>query len=238
MVWLENTMADPVQMADETLANVVLRAMALISKLSPGFASNISRLLPRFIVQGGSRGRIISTASACLAFVLQILSQDAIITTLYTLGNVLSSSSNAERALLGGINGDLTMDSTLNSTFYSGKESTGSFISLIISGEEETSAVYENVIQAICGIASGCKDPKITVLAQSMLLQKITKVSKAVDAHIITEAAGLALNGGSLEFRGLLKLYARLTHDGVIQNNEVLLAAVSQTPLKSSQKVH
>ena len=238
MVWLENTMADPVQMADETLANVVLRAMALISKLSPGFASNISRLLTRFIVQGGSRGRIISTASACLAFVLQILSQDAIITTLYTLGNVLSSSSNAERALLGGINGDLTMDSTLNSTFYSGKESTGSFISLIISGEEETSAVYENVIQAICGIASGCKDPKITVLAQSMLLQKITKVSKAVDAHIITEAAGLALNGGSLEFRGLLKLYARLTHDGVIQNNEVLLAAVSQTPLKSSQKVH
>jgi len=232
MTWLENTLADPVQMADETLANVVLRAMALISKLSPGFAPNVSRLLPRFIVQGGCRGQTISVASACLAYVVQILSQDTIITTLYTLGNVLSSGTNPERALAGGANGDLTMDASLNSTLYAGKQSTGSSISLTISGEEETSAVYGNVVQAICGIASSCKDAKITALAQSMLLQKIEKVSRSVDARIITEAAGLALSGGPLEFRSLLKLYAKLSHDGVIQNNEVLLAAVSQIPIR------
>lgn len=227
MAWLEHTLADPVQMADESLANVVLRALALISKLSPEFASSVSHLLPRFIVQGGSRGRTVATASSCLAFVLQILSQDAIITTLYTLGNALSLASSAERALLGGINGDLTTDPNQNSTLYPGKHSTGSTISLYIRGDEETGAVYSNVVQALCVIAIGCKDPKIMALAQSMLLQKIGKVNESVDAHIITEAAGLALGGGALEFRGLLKVYTRLSHDGVLHNNEVLLAAVS-----------
>jgi phosphatidylinositol 4-kinase len=227
MTWLEDTLADSVQMADETLASVVLRSMALISKLSPSFAPNVSRLLPRFIVQGGARGNTISVASTCLAYVLQILSQDTIITTLYTLGNVLSSSSNAERALGSGVNGDTGLDGSVNSTFYNGKQSTGSSISLAISGEEETSVVYENVVQAICGIATSCNDPKITALAQSMLLQKIDKVSKSIDARIITEAAGLSLSGGPLEFRSLLKLYAKLTHDGVLQHNEVLLGAVS-----------
>lgn len=228
IVWLERALADPVQMADETLANVVLRGIALVSKLSTSFASNATRLLPRFIVQGGSSGRTISTASACLAFVLRTLSQDAVITTLYTLGNVLSSSSNAERALLGGISGESTADTAPNSSIYAGTQATGSFISLNGSGTEDSSEVYTNVVQAICGIANACKDSKITALAQSMLLQKIEKVNESVDARIITAAASLALSGGPLEFRGLLKLYAKLSHDGVVQSDEILLTAVSQ----------
>jgi phosphatidylinositol 4-kinase A len=235
MSWLEDTLADSVQMSDETLASVVLRSMALISKMSPSFAPNVSRLLPRFIVQGGPRSQTIALASTCLAYVLRTLSQDAIITTLYTLGNVLSSSPNADRALAGGINGDISMDGSVNSTFYNGKQSTGSSISLPMSGEEETAVVYGNVVQAICGIASSCNDPKITALAQSMLVQKINKVNRATDARIISEAAGLSLNGGQLEFRGLLKLYARISQDGVTQNSEIVLDAVSEQYLQYTQ---
>ncbi|RDL34611.1 Phosphatidylinositol 4-kinase STT4 [Venustampulla echinocandica] len=225
MSWLEDTLADPLQMADETLASVVLRAMALISKLSPGFAPNVTRLLPRFIVQGGPRGGTISLASNCLAYVLQILSKDAIITTLYTFGNVLSSSSN-ERALAGGANGDLLLDGSAGSMLYTGKQSTGSNISLLTTGEEDTSTVYGDVVQAICTIASSCNDPEITALAQTMLLQKINKISRVTDARIIKETATLALSGGLLEFRALLKIYSKICHDGVAQNNELLLDAV------------
>jgi phosphatidylinositol 4-kinase len=232
MSWLEDTLADSVQMSDEILASVVLRAMALISKISPSFAPNVSRLLPRFIVQGGPRSQIISLASTCLAYVLRNLSQDAVITTLYTLGNVLSSSSSAERALAGGINGDFGLDGSVHSTFYNGKQSTGSSISLPLSGEEETSVVFGNVVQAICGIASSINDPKITALAQSMLVQKINKVNRATDARIIAETAELSLKGGQLEFRGLLKLYARTSQDAVTQNSEILLDAVSENILK------
>ncbi|KAG9236111.1 phosphatidylinositol 4-kinase-like protein [Amylocarpus encephaloides] len=228
MAWLEDILADPAQMADETLASVVLRSMALISKISPGFSPNISRVLPRFIVQGNLRGNTISLASQCLAFVLRSLSQDAIITTLYTFGNVLSSSTNAERALAGTANGDLSADGGVNSTFYAGKQATGSSISLPTDGEEEASYVYGNVVETICGIASSCNDPKITALAQSMLLQKLGKVNRSTDARIIREAAGLALSGGPTEFRTLLKLYAKIIQDGINQQSNILLDAVTK----------
>lgn len=227
IAWLEDILADPVQMADETLARVVLYSFALVSKLSPSFAPNVSRLLPRFIVKSGARGTTIAIASKCLAYVLKNLSQDTIITTLYTLGNVLSSSSSPEKALNGGASGDFGLDGNTNPMFYSGKQSTGSSISLALTGEEETSVVYGNVVQAICGIAVSCNDAKITALAQSMLIQKIDKVSRSVDGRIITEAAALALSGGPLEFRSLLKLYAKISHDGVIQRTDILLGAVS-----------
>ncbi|CAG8981691.1 hypothetical protein HYALB_00006563 [Hymenoscyphus albidus] len=225
MAWLESTLADPAQMTDETLASVTLRSMALISKISPDFAPNVSRLLPRFIVQGNPRGNTIPLASKCLAYVLQLLSQDAIITTLYTFGNVLSSGSSAERPVAGA-NGEFSMDGANSSSFYNGKHSTGSSISLPASGEEENSYVYNNVVQAVCGIASTCEDPKITALAQSMLLQKIGKVNRSTDARIVKQSAALALSGGALEFRTLLKLYARIGQESVLHNDEILLDAV------------
>jgi phosphatidylinositol 4-kinase len=227
MSWLEDTLADPVQMADETLASVVLRCMALVGKISPGLAPNLSKLLPRFIVQGGPRGSIVAVASSSLAYVLRMLSQDAIITTLYTLGNVLSSGASAEKVLAGATNGDYVTNGAGNAQFYGNKQSTGSAISLAITGEDETLAVYGNVIKAICAVASSCNDEKITALAQSMLLQKITKVNSSVDACIVSETAILAISGGPLEFKSLLKLYSRATQTGVAENNETLLAAVS-----------
>ena len=226
MTWLEEALADPIQVADETLASVVLRCMALTAKISPGLAPNISRILPRFIVQSGAPARTVAIASTCLAYVLRMLSQDAVITTLYTLGNVLSSATSTDRNLLIA-NGDSVNGNGSTSNFYKGGQLTGSAISLTLTGEEETSAAHGNVIQAICVIASSCGDDKITALAQSMLLQKINKVSKSVDSRIVTEAAVLAISGGPLEFKSLLKLYAKLSQDGVAHNDKDMLTAVS-----------
>lgn len=220
MAWLEDSLSDPLQMADEGLASVVLRAMTLICRVSPAFASNVSRLLPRFIVQGAPQRQTIEVASTCLANVLQMLSADAVITTLYTLGNVLSPGSDR---VANGLNGEADAPGALH--FY-GRQSTGSNISLQLAGEEETSIAYGNVVQAICGIATACKDEKITGLALSMLMQKIGKINSAVDARIISGAASLALNAGHLEFRSLLKMYARVSHTAVVENKDIVLHAV------------
>lgn len=223
MSWLEDTLADPVSMADEDLASAVLKSMALLCRVSPSYSASVSRLLPRFIVQSVASRQAVVSASKCLAFVLQMLSTDAVITTLYTLGNVLSPGS--ERTLTNGINGEIADGS--ETQVYTGRHSTGSSISLRISGEEEAPIVHGNVIEAICEIANAFKDEKITALAQSMLLQKIDKVTSSVDARIITGAATLALRGGQLEFRSLLKMYGRLAHLAVAENREAILAAVS-----------
>ncbi len=232
MGWLEDSLSDPQQMADDDLSSVVLKALALICRISPEYAANVSKLLPRYIVQSGARGVAIDLASAGLASVLRMLSTDAIITTIYTLGNVLSAGN--ERALTNGNHGELSlgvgMGGSLNpdstTQIYAGRQSTGSSISLQISGDEETSVIYGNVVQAICGIASGCRDTKITALAQSMLLQKIDVINSAVDAKIIPAAAVLALSGGQPEFRSLLKTFTRISHLATISGAHTIMAAV------------
>ena len=80
--WLQETLEDPFQMADDTLASTVLKSLALICHISPPFTSAISRVLPRFIVQTAPHGNAVGVASKCLAFVLKLLSKDAVISTL------------------------------------------------------------------------------------------------------------------------------------------------------------
>ncbi|KAK0730577.1 hypothetical protein B0H67DRAFT_639064 [Lasiosphaeris hirsuta] len=224
MAWLEDTLGDSSSMADEQLASAVLKSLALLCRVSPSYAINVSRLLPRFIVQSGVKSRIVMIASKCLAFVLQMLSKDAVITTLYTLGNVLSPGS--QRPTTNGLNGDSRHNTQDVSHIYAGRPSTGSSLSLPTSGEEESAIVQGNVVQAICEIAGACKDEKITGLAQSMLAQKIVKFTSLIDPRIITGASALALTGGQPEFRYLLKRYAAVAHDAVVEDKESILTAV------------
>jgi phosphatidylinositol 4-kinase A len=224
--WLDDTTSDPVQMADEVLAGTVLRCMTVLAKNSPAYAASLSRSLPRFIVQSAPRGSIVAVAADCLAFVLQLVSQDAVITTLYTLGNVLTSASGAEKTENGGLTpgGRVRVHEPPD---HHEKNTMGSAISLTLSSEENMSVVHGNVIQAIIGIAVRCKNEEITALAQSMLVQKIGKVNPAVDARMISETAKLASVGGVLEFKSLLRLYSNLCHDSIIKENDLILNAVS-----------
>lgn len=232
MTWLEDTLADPAHMADENIASVVLKSMALVCKISPAYAASVGKLLPRYIVQSGAQGPTIDIASSGLASVLRMMSSDAIITTLYTLGNVLSPGT--ERSLANGgvaLDGEPEQDianpnKDSSAQIYAGRQSTGSSISLRTSNDEETSVTYANVVQAICGIAGACKDTKISALAQSMLLQKIGKIGDSVDAKIIPGAAVLALSGGQPEFRSLLKTYSRITHLATVENKAIVLDSV------------
>lgn len=226
MAWLEDSLGDAAGMADEDLAPTVLKSMALLCRVSPSYAINVSRLLPRFIVQSGATSEVVAVASKSLAFVLQRLSTDAVITTLYTLGNVLSPGNNGPVSNVA--MDEFRPDGQDASHIYAVRHSTGSSISLQISGEEESLIVQGNVVQAICEIASACRDEKITGLAQSMLAQKIVKLNSPIDARLLTGAAALALSGGQSEFRYLLKRYTAVAHDAVVENQDMLLQAVSR----------
>ncbi|KAL8848816.1 MAG: hypothetical protein Q9221_006194 [Calogaya cf. arnoldii] len=226
IAWVEDILADPIQMADGVLAAVVLKSMAITSKYFPSFATNFSRLLPRFIVQGIVNGETVDVAARSLAYVLQLLSQDAVITGLYSLGNVLSTS-NTDRATgaAGPPNGSL---GTSRSTGRYQQPTTGSSISLNLIGDEETTAAYGNVVRAIVGVANSCQDVKITALALSIMLQKLGRINSTVDIHIVREAARLVARGAPVALKSLLKLYVRISHDGAVQNNDILLAAVKR----------
>ena len=223
MAWLDDAMADTVQLADDGLACVMLKSLSVAAKVSPAMAPTLSRSLPRFIVRGGLQGSAVVVAAKCLASILQSLSQDTVITVLYSLGNVLSSSS-AEKGIGGSSYANGSMG-TRSSTKYT-QHATGSAISLNMSGEEETAAAYVNIVRAIVTIATTCADEKITPLALSMLIQKLGRINSIVDLHIISETADLGVIGGEAELKSLLKMYDRLSHQAVMENNDLLLEAV------------
>ncbi|KAL9612881.1 MAG: hypothetical protein Q9167_002565 [Letrouitia subvulpina] len=223
--WLEETIADAVQMSHEELASVTLRSMAIVSRFSPSFATSFSRLLPRFIVQSTVNGETIDAAARSLASILQLLSQDAVITGLYSLGNVLSNS-NTDHAV-----GVLGKDSLLNPPRNAGRyhpHANGSAISLDVKCDDDAAAAYGNIVRAIVAVANSCDDDKITALALSILLQKLGRVNITVDNYIIREAARLVVRGGPVELKSLLKLYGRISHDCVVQRNLIMLEAVKR----------
>ena len=222
--WLEDTLTNPQQMSCTPLAMTTLKCTAILARMSADGASLGRRSLLKFLTQGGAAsGSIVAVAARCLAQILSILSEDSIITTLYSLGNALSPSPNADQSSQNQAIGDPTApENNLPAYPKTGDGSQASFPAI---GEEE-SLTYRNVVHAIVIVATGCNDDKISALAQSMLLQKVGKINVAVDAYIIQETAVLALSGGQAEFQLLLKFYARIYLDGIHKGLDMISDAV------------
>lgn len=228
MSWLDTALNDPAQAADLVLASTVLKSMVILAKLAPAIASTLGRSLPRIIVQGGFDQETASVAAECLASVLSLLPQDAIITTLYSLGNVISAGA--------GLAGDRSSTATIltngngktsRATGLYSHQHEGSAISLTPSDVEAPNHVHTTVVETIVSVARKSKDEKITALALSMLVQKVGKISKVVDAKIVTESALLGIHSGPGEFRSLLKTYSKLCHDALMKDDHFTLEAVS-----------
>ena len=222
--WLDSAMSDSIQTTNPGLSSVVFKCLAILAKTSTAVAASLTRLLPRFVVQVGNNARSVDVAARCFAAILQVLSQDAAITSLYSLGNVLSVSS-SEKSLTSNFYRSGALGAKGQSHFT--QHSTASAISFDAHGDEEMSEVYANVIRAIVTIATICPDRNLLPLAQSMLLQKLQRLNPLVDSMIIIETASFGAVSEQSELRSLLKLYDRIGHDAVASKNEMMLDAVS-----------
>jgi phosphatidylinositol 4-kinase len=220
MAWLDTITDDPTQMADEELAQTALKCMAALARISPPIASALTRSLPRLLVQGRMTPPTAAVAGECLARMLKNLPQDNAISVLYSLGNVLSTNAVDQGTSRSSILEGVTPSQT--------SQRLGSAISLAVSDEEETAIVYASVVQAIVAIAVARSEAQLTALVISVLVQKVGKISQAVDAKIIVETAALGLCGGSNELRGLLRLYSRIASDATVEHNALLLSAVTE----------
>jgi phosphatidylinositol 4-kinase len=233
--WLENVLDDPSQTADHDLSSIVLKSMAVLAKVSPPLASTMGRSLPRVIVQGNFDQRTTPVAADALAAVLSLLPQDAIITTLYSLGNIISTASvpGQNPSASPSLNG--TTKGSRGTGVYNQQH--GSAISLTPSDVEEPHYVHSTVVETIVSVAHNCKDAKITALALSMLIQKVGRASKSVDAKIITDSAILGIHSPPAEFKTLLKVYAKLAHDALVKDDTVVLEAVMNARLNMSKQI-
>jgi phosphatidylinositol 4-kinase len=143
------------------------------------------------------------------------------------LGNIISVAPAADRKAAASASPTLngTGKTTRTGGIYNHQH--GSAISLTPSDVEEPHHVHTTVIETVVSVARNCNDPKITALALSMLIQKIGRSSKVVDAKIITDSAFLGIHSPPAEFRSLLKVYTKLSHDALVSDDAATLEAVS-----------
>lgn len=223
--WLDESLMNEVQMADNRLANVVFKSVAVVARYQPETASELARKLLKHIVSSTAQGSIVAIAAQSLSHVLRLLSQDAIMTTMYSLGNVLSSNSASEMAVQPSSlapNGRLSH----HDSFTNNQQRSASVISISVSGDDGTSLICENCARAIGMIAMSSDDSRVITLAQSMLIQKIGRVNILVDCRIIEEAAILAITGKETELRALLRFYSTSSQERSLAQNHFFSEAV------------
>lgn len=222
--WLEKILEQPQPFTDDTLQCTAMRCLALLAKSSDAVASNLSRTLPRYLTQHQMTENGGTVAAECLLYILRLLPQEAVITTLWGLGNTLSSSLKVGKQdpavyANGGTNGRVVEDTRRISNISS---------SSLLPGYQSHKSIRSHsvVVVTFVTIARGFKDPKVTALALSILIQKVGKVSSDLDLEIIKGTARIAANGTAPEFRALLRLYTRLIHEGIAQEKDVTITAV------------
>ncbi|KAL1304624.1 hypothetical protein AAFC00_003589 [Neodothiora populina] len=233
--WLDGVLTDPVQLADDTLASAALRCMVVLATQSSSYASTLSRALPKLIVQGKMTAATADVAAESLASALSLVPQDLIISTLYSLGNILSIGPRAKTNMSVFFDGNGSVHG--NSEPYGTANGATSTLSLVIDDAEQTIVVHGAVVRAIVAIARRCNDEKITALAISMMVQKIGRATSAVDAKIIVGSAAVALHAGINEFRPLLKMYSRVASDALGQANSLISAAVMEARLYLARNI-
>lgn len=228
LVWLEKIISDPMQLADETLGSSALRCLARLAVSTEGVAPSLSRSLPRIIVQRSLPHTVAVTAAQSLLYVLRLLSQDSVVTTLWGLGNSISANPDEPHMSYNPLDENGGADAVaMNGT--AGPQMSSVSLVPTSDGSGKTAANHHNVILTIVTIAQGYNDQKITALAMSLLIQKMGRVSPAVDLKVISEASLLSPKTQVPQFKALLRAYTRITHDAIVQGNEALLTTVGNS---------
>lgn len=236
LTWLDDTLIDTAQMTDPLLSSVSLKSMVVIAKLVPSNAANVMKSLLRFITQGSHGSPAIPIAARCLAEVLRSSSQDTLISTLYSLGNYISttSSDNARRSP-GDENNAAISSQGITSAFA---PINASAFSLDLSNDSRNTEVpYKSIVNAIVTTATSSNDSTIVALAQSILLQKVAKTNDAADACLVQGSTELAVYSDMAEFEMLLKLFSRIYTQSLSTKNAVMLDAMLKAKLYLSEKL-
>jgi hypothetical protein len=198
-------------MNHDELSNACLDVIAAISINCHEYAADLNRSLRTFIINthalhASSR---VSIGAKRLAWCLAVISKDKVVSTLYSLVNVLASAptSSADRSAI-----SLRPRAVLAVTNYD-QHTVASSISLCLNTEDQRQQVYSNVIDAIAEMVSELKDEKIAELMISLLGQKFGKVNEGVDKLLVWGLAKISTVVKERDFRRILKLQTKVRTD-------------------------
>ena len=200
-------LTDSTQIAHDDLSNACLDAIAAISMNCHEYTADLNRALRNFIIntQAPNPSSRVSVGAKRLAWCLQAISKDKVVSTLYSLVNVLASTptTNADRSAV-----SLRPRAPLSLMSFD-QHTVASSISLTLKTEDQRQQVYSNVIEAIAEMVCELRDEKIAELMISLLGQKFGRVNEGVDKSLVWGLAKISTIVKEKDFRRILKLHSK-----------------------------
>ncbi|KAK9316231.1 hypothetical protein V1524DRAFT_426874 [Lipomyces starkeyi] len=220
---------------DEGLLSRIFKIMAFLCIEESNIGASLTRIFPRVIVNQNLSEETIQTGTTCVSFALKRLSEDAVISTLYTMSNILVSIPHET---------DLTREVTANdravrrrSRSLERVSSMGSRIFINAEDREEIDLIFENVIYALAKIVEQYNDNKITALTISVLMQKIGRVNAFTDRCLVLGLSGLALCGAGRDLKTVLRLYSRLNTEALTNKDQDMVDTILDARLRIAKKL-
>jgi hypothetical protein len=207
---LKSIIIDPTQMRHEDLGMATFDTIAAVSMNCHDHTGDLNRSLRNYIVHNHgsySSSARVSVAATRLTWCLAAISKDRVVSTLYSLVNVLGSSGGSERAT------PLRPKTALSMMNFDQHTVASSTISLSLKTEDQKQEVYANVIEAIAEMVCELRDEKIAELMISLLGQKFGRVNEGVDKSLIWGTSKIASIVNEKDFRRILKLHTKARVD-------------------------
>lgn len=204
---VKSVLADSTQMSHIELGTACLDSVAVISMNSPEYTADLNRSLRNFIIntQTNHSSGLICIAADRLAWCLNAISKDKVVSTLYSLVNVLApgTTTSADRSTVS------LRPRTALSMIQIDQHATASSISLNMQSDDQRQQVYSNVVEAIAEMVCELREEKVAELMISLLGQKFGRVNDGVDRSLIWGLAKIATIVKEKDLRRILKLQAK-----------------------------
>lgn len=229
-------------MLDYNLGTAVFQLGSLLVSKVPSVGSSLTRAFTSFVANPNLSASQCQVVSKSVGLASKVLSQDAVVTTIYALTNLLFVSNDGlqlhVRSRRGtGIRNSVTTESLLrkvegnpnrlirNNTLLrksvasTERENNGL-------KEEEVKKVCANAVTAISEVVAACDDQSVSALAVTILSQKTVKLNTTVAPTLMDGLVSCAPYLPEREFIIVVRLLHKISFDAYEAKNNKLLEIV------------
>lgn len=237
-------------MLDEHLGASVIQLGALLVFKDQSIASSLTRAFTSLVANPKFTPAHCLVASKGLGLASKVLLQDAVVTAIYALTNLLFVGNDGLQLQLKsrrstGLNRfdnlslrDISSANITRNNSISSNGQLNGHSKLAAYEEHDYKKVCENAITAIIEITKACDDETVSTLAVTILSQKTPKLDSSIGPLLLRGLVSCAPTLPEREFVVLTKLLHRLSMDAFENKNSTLLSTLIQARVDLSHALN
>ncbi|GMF03416.1 unnamed protein product [[Candida] boidinii] len=228
--YIDSHSKDVIEIANSDLLPFLFYTCAYLSMNDTAVGYRLHRVCPIVLTLPLINLDAVKEMAYAIAFSLQYLSQDEIVSTIYVLTNVLLENSDEKQNH--NIRNNKTRSSTINSEVDSNLLDEVSEVSI-----EIQPIVFRNIIETVLEIARQLNDESVNILVITILSQKIKKQSYDLNILILHGLCGFINFMAKREFLVTVRTFFELSLHSLKHNDEANIASINECWVCFSQSV-